>query len=58
MYVSSISMPQLFQSFHVLIIQSDLSRLEILSNSWWSDGLWDNCIASVKAEGDANLKES
>ena len=56
MHVSSISIPQPFQSLHVLIVQLNLSGLEIFSNSRWSDGLWDNCIASVKAEGDAHLK--
>lgn len=37
MYVSSFSMPQLFQSLHVIIVQLNLSCLEILGNSRRSD---------------------
>ena len=58
MYISSISISQPFQSLHVLIVQLNLGCLEILSNSWWSDWFGDNCIASVKAEGNADLKVS
>ena len=56
MYISSVLLSQLFQSVHVLIVQLDLSCLEILSDSRWSDGLWDDGIASMKAEGNADLK--